>query len=258
MQGGVREWVLRAARGGGRGLRVLAPSVLLSLLCAGAFSPLLAVAAGVASAAGVAGIGVLASVGGGVLAEVLTRALDQLREHGGGRPSRDELEERIALEIQGILAAGDRRAGELRAEIAGVLREIDAGGTALRAAVEAGDERMLREVVGAMAELGSGFAELGFLVGDVKEAAARIQESLDEQGADVRQVIEQNNRQSAEIGLALGLLAVIEERTRDGVVVGPAGGGRGPRWVAGMPISRAAALRTRPRGGVLRAGAADG
>ena len=133
MQGGVRAWVQRTAHGGEHQLRKLSPPVLLSLLCAGAFSPLL-VAAGVTGAVAVAGIGVLSSVGGGMLTEVLTGALERLREHDDGdEPSGSELEERIALEIRGVLEAGDARARDLRDDIARVLKQIDAGGTALRA-----------------------------------------------------------------------------------------------------------------------------
>ncbi len=57
MQDGVRAAVLRAARGSGRGLREVSPRVLLSLLCAGAFSPFLT------GPAAVAGIGVLSALG---------------------------------------------------------------------------------------------------------------------------------------------------------------------------------------------------
>ena len=51
MQAGVRAWVLRAAGGSGRGLHEISPPVLLSLLCAAAFSPLIAVGAGITGAA---------------------------------------------------------------------------------------------------------------------------------------------------------------------------------------------------------------
>ena len=58
MQGGIRDWLHRAAHDGG--LRKVSPPALLSLLCASAFCPLLA------GATVTAGIGVLSSVGGGV------------------------------------------------------------------------------------------------------------------------------------------------------------------------------------------------
>ena len=236
MQAGVRAWVHGAALRGERGLRRVSPPVLLSLLCAAAFCPLLAVAAGVTGAASVAGIGVLSSVGGGVLTEVVTKALDRLHEHEDQRSfSHEELEGRIAQEIQEVLAAGDARASALRVEIAGVLKEIDAGGTALRAAIEAGSEQVRSDVVAAIGQLGAGFAELGFLIKNVAGAAAEIQETLDQQGADVRRIIEQNYRQSTEIRLAREQLAGIGLRTGADVVAGAAGSDRGIRWVHGCP-----------------------
>jgi methyl-accepting chemotaxis protein len=104
----------------------------------------------------------------------------------------------------------------LRAEIAAVLEKIDAGGTVLRAAIEDGNERVRSDVIAAIGTLGAGFDELGFLVKDVARAAAEIQRSLDEQGADVRAIIDQNARQSTEIRLAREDLAVIERSTCGG------------------------------------------
>ena len=102
-----------------------------------------------------------------------------------------------------------RSAEALRAEIAAVLQQIDAGGTVVRAALEEGDERVRRDIIGAVEVLGADFAEMRFLIGDVAVAAARIQESLDVQGADIRAVIEQNRRQSADIRLFRDDVAVI-------------------------------------------------
>jgi hypothetical protein len=154
MQRGVRDWVLRSSRQGEQGFRIVSPRVLLSLLCAGAFSPLLAVGAGITGAAAVAGIGVLSSVGSGVLTGVITEALDRLRPHGEGRAaSREDLETEIARQIQQVFASGDAHSAELRAEIATVLKEINAGGTALQEAFETGNERVRSAVVAAIGEL---------------------------------------------------------------------------------------------------------
>jgi hypothetical protein len=113
MQDGVRDWVQRIAGHSRRGLRSASPFVLLSLLCASAFCPLLMIT-GVAGA----GIGVLSSVGGGFLTQVISDTLDRLRQNGQARPSRDDLEKGIAQQIQLVLAAGDERASALRSEIA--------------------------------------------------------------------------------------------------------------------------------------------
>jgi Novel STAND NTPase 1 len=230
MQDGVRQWVQQTARRGRSGLRTASPTVFLSLLCASAFAPLLMVGGVVG-----AGIGVLSSVGGGVLTQVVSDALDRLHQHGQAQtPSREDLEKGIAEQIQQILAGGDQYADALRTEIASVLKEIDAGGTALRAAMEENNERIRRDVIAAIGVVGSDFSEMGFLLQDVAQAAAEIQKGLDVQGADVRAIIEQNERQSADIRLVREDLSAIA-RAAAGA---PAGAGRSDgsgRWVRGCP-----------------------
>jgi hypothetical protein len=231
MQGGVREWVQQAARQGRAELRKASPTVLLSLLCASAFGPLLMMG-GVAGA----GIAVLSSVGGGLLTEVVSDALNRLRRHGQAHPpSQDDLEKGIARQLEQNLAAGGRRADALRSEIASVLKEIDAGGTALRAAMEETNERVRSEVIAAIGLLGSDFSEMGFLLKDVAQAAAEIQKSLDVQGADVRAIIEQNERQSTDIRLVREDLAVIAGRATAGLPAVAGANDRGARWVRGCP-----------------------
>jgi WD40 repeat protein len=235
MQAALRAWVLRAASGSARGLRAIPPSALLSLVCASAISPLFAAVAGLGAAA-IAGSGVLSSVGGGVLSGIITEALDRVRSKGKPDASGPAgLEGEIAGEIGRVLAAGGADAHALRAEIAGVLEEIDAGGTMLRAAVEQGNDRVRGDVIAAIGVLGADFAEMGFLIKDVARAAAEIQKTLDVQGANVRVVIEQNERQSADIRLVREDVAVIALQAGAGVLTGAAGDGGGPRWVRGCP-----------------------
>ncbi len=158
MQDGVREWVQQSARRNGGGLRAASPAILLSLLCASAFCPMLMLG----GAAG-AGLAVLSSVGGGVLTQAVTEALNKLRQHGQARsPSQDDVQEGIAQQIQRVLEAGDERADALRSEIASVLKEIDAGRTALRAALEVSSERVRSDVIAAIGVLGSDFSEMSF------------------------------------------------------------------------------------------------
>ena len=107
-----------------------------------------------------------------------------------------------------------------------MLKEIDAGGTALRAAMEQANERVRSDVIAAIGVLGSDFSEMGFLLKDVAQAAAEIQKSLDVQGADVRAIIEQNARQSTDIRLVREDLAVIAD---EGEPVRPSAGGDGVR-----------------------------
>ncbi len=234
MQAALRAWVVRAASST-RDLRGIAPTVLLSLLCASALSPLLPVVAGLGAAA-VAGSTVLSSIGSGVLSTVITGVLDRARSKGRPHaPAQAELEGAIAEEIGRVLAAGDANAQALRTEIAAVLEKIDAGGTMLRAAMEQGNERIRGDVIAAIGVLGSDFAEMRFLVEDVARAAAEIQKSLDAQGADVRVVIGQNEKQSTDIRLIREDVAVIARRIGAAVLTGAARDGGAPRWVDGCP-----------------------
>ena len=235
MQAGLRAWVLRAASGGSRGLRGIPPPVLLSFLCASALSPLFVAVAGL-DAAAVAGSGVLSSVTGGVLSGIITEALDRAWSRGKRHaPAPTELEGEIAGEIGRVLEAGGAGARALRAEIAAVLEKIDAGETMLRAAIEQGNQQLRRDVINALGTLGSGFAEMGFLIKDVAHAAAEIQRSLDAQGADVRAIMEQNARQSADIRLVREDITVIARQSGAGGSMGASGESASPRWVHGCP-----------------------
>ena len=211
MRNGARKWLLRA----GRESRAIPAPALLAMLSAAAFSPLIVVGAGITGAAAVAGMGVLSSVGGGVLTDVITKAIDRLRRQGAdGSPPPSEIEKVLASEIGKVLAAGTAAASAMRAEIGQVLEGIDLGGAMLREAIDSGNEQLRSDLVAAVSVLGSDFAELGFLVSDVAAAATRIQQDLDEQRVNTRVIIAQNTGQSAEIRRVREDIAVIERRTR--------------------------------------------
>ena len=252
MQAALRSWVHRAASGSARGLRGIPAPALLSLLCASALSPLLATVAGIGGVA-FAGSGILSSIGGGILSGIITDTLERVRSEDGQQESDeadglDGLGQQVAAEIGRVLAAEDANAMALRAEIASLLAAVDAGGTMLRAAMEEQSGQVRSEVLAAIGVLGSDFAELGFLVQDVAQAAAVIQRTLDMQGADVRAIIDQNSRQSADIRLVREDVAAIARRADGGASSAGAGsagyacvatvgrGGAGaPRWVHGCP-----------------------
>jgi hypothetical protein len=145
------------------------------------------------------------------------------------------MEKAVAAQIEQVLAAGDDHAQALRAEIAMVLEEIDAGGTVLRAAIETGDDSVRHDVVAAIGELGSGFAEMRFLLSGVERAAADILESLGGQDAKLRLIIDQNNRQSTEARLTREAVAAIELRTRTVAAGRHARLDPGRRWMHGSP-----------------------
>jgi WD40 repeat protein len=232
MQDGVREWVRRSARHGGSALSSASPAILLSLLCASAFCPLLMVG-GLAGA----GLGVLSTVGGGVLTQVVTDALGKLRKYGGPTraSSQEDVRQVLAQQIQLVLDSGSEQASILRGEIASVLKQIDAGRTALQATMDLDSERVRRDVLAAIDSLGADFSEMGFLIRDVAEAAAEIQQSLAVQGADVRAIMDQNDRQSTDIRLLREDLAAIAARPGFGAPPGAGSAGQGPRWVHGCP-----------------------
>jgi WD40 repeat protein len=236
LQEGIREWLLRSARNGRHELREIPAPAVPPLLCAAAFGPVLADAAGLDSAVAVAGVGVLSSVGAGALGDVLAGALGRARSaHPAGDLSRGDVRREISRSIKEILSSDDSRAHDVRSDIAMVLREIDAGGTVFRAAIETGDEDLQREVLAAVEAVSAEFGELEFMLADLARAAWEIQASLGGQGGELRAASEQVARQSADVRVIREELAVIERRTRQWI---PGSGGQepdGPRWTAGCP-----------------------
>ena len=236
LQAGIREWLLRAARHGRHELRGLPAPAVLPLLCAAALGPALAEAAGLDGAAAVARIRVLSSVGASALADAVAAAVDRVRSaHPSASPSRSDLQREISRSLREILSARDGYADEVRSDIAMVLREIDAGGTAFRAAIEAGDEELEHEVLTAAETVSAEFGEMEFLLADLARAAGEIQDSLGGQGAELRVAIEQVARQSADVRVIREELAAMEQRGRPWMPGSGGPGPDGPRWTSGCP-----------------------
>ncbi len=236
LQAGIREWLLRAARNGRHELRGVPAPAVLPLLCAAAFGPALAEAADLGGAAAVARVGVLSSVGASALGGVLAGAVDRVRSaHPSGDLSRSDVQREISRSVKEILSAGDTHTGEVRSDIAMVLREIDAGGTVFRAAIEAGDEELQREVLAAVGAVSAEFGEMEFMLADLARAAGEIQDSLGGQSTELRIASEQVARQYADVRMIREALTVIEQRTRQWI---PGSGGPDqsrPRWTGGCP-----------------------
>ena len=211
LQAGIRTWLLRTARSGRHELRGISGPAVLPLLCAAAFGPALADADG--AAPGLARMGVLVSVGADVLAHLLEGASSRARSASADTPDLTRsLEAEISRSVREVLDAGGSPAGELRSDIAMVMREIDAGGTAFRAAIEAGDEALEREVLAALESLGAEFGDMAFMLSDLARAAGEIQDSLSGQDAELRAARERAVRQSADVRMIREELAVIEQR----------------------------------------------
>ncbi|HEY6315262.1 MAG TPA: AAA family ATPase [Streptosporangiaceae bacterium] len=232
LQAGIREWLRRTGRSE---LHQIPASAVLPLLCAAAFGPALADAADLSRDGVLARIGVLSSVGAGALSDVLARALDRARSaHPSGDLSRTDLQREIARSMKEVLSAADERAAQVRSDVAMVLREIDAGGTVFRAAIEVGDEELQREVLAAVEAVSSEFGEMEFMLADLSRAAGEIQDSLSGQGTELRTTSEQVGRQSADVRMIREELAVIEQRTRQWIPGSGGPGAPGPSW-SGCP-----------------------
>jgi hypothetical protein len=250
VQAGIGEWLRRMARSGRHELRGIPASAVLPLLCAAAFGPALADAYDLTApsrealggssaqtgATAVARIGVLSSVGASALGELLADTLERARSASpSGDPSRSDLQREIARSVKEALSAADARAGDVRSDLAMVLREIDAGGTLFRAAIEAGDQDLQHEVLAAVEAVSSEFGEMEFLLADLSHAAEECQASLSSQGAELRAASERVGRQSADVRMAREELVIIEQRTRQWL---PGSGGQepsAPRWADGCP-----------------------
>jgi WD40 repeat protein len=237
LQAGIREWLLRTSRNGRHELRDIPAPAVLPLLCAAAFGSALATSGDLASASAVARIGVLSSVNAAALGDVLGGALEHARSaHPSADPSRYDIQREVNLSLREILASADGQAGHaarVRSDIAMVLREIDAGGTAFRAAIESGSEELQREVLAAVEALSAEFGELAFLLGDLARAAREVQDGLRGQGTELRTSSEQVGRQSADVRLIREELAVIERRTTGWLPV--VDGRQAPPWTGGCP-----------------------
>ena len=208
LQAGIRTWLLRIARSGRHELRDIGATDLLALLCAAAFGPTLA--DGPNAVADVAGMGVLSSVGATVLAGLIDEAAGRARSaNGPGDLASRSLEREISGSVGKVLAARDKHADDLRSDIAMVMRDIDAGGTVFRAAIEAGDEELEREVLVAIEALSAEFGDLAFLLADLARAAGEIQDGLAGQGSELRAASAQFLRQSADVRMIREELAVI-------------------------------------------------
>jgi hypothetical protein len=234
LQAGIRTWLLRTARSGRHELHGISAPAVLPLLCAAAFGPALADADG--PAPGMARMGVLVSVGADVLAHLLEGASSRARSASADAPDLTRsLEAEISRSVREVLDAGGSPAGELRSDIAMVMREIDAGGTAFRAAIEAGDEELEREVLAALESLGAEFGDMAFMLSDLARAAGEIQDSLSGQDAELRAARERAARQSADVRMIREELAVIERRAGQWQPEPAEPSAPVPRWDGGCP-----------------------
>ncbi|MEU4835924.1 AAA family ATPase [Streptosporangium sp. NPDC023615] len=219
----MRGGVARAVRSAGARVRQWTPPVLLAVLSAGAFAPLLASAVSPLLAAG---LGAVAAVGGNLLTDIVKAGVAKL---GNGKPSQDEIQDELERRFQEILTGGGADAAALRAELARVLREFGLVGAAIEAAVRSGDQDLQTALTAGLAELG---AEFAFVLSDVEGQLRLIREGVDRQRAELQVAVGLQYRQATDTRLLLDQLAVIERRTRQ---AGETNARDGVRWVDGSP-----------------------
>jgi WD40 repeat protein len=104
------------------------------------------------------------------------------------------LRKALAAELAEALGASSPAAAELRVEVAGVLREVDAVQVALTTTIETttGEARdqILGVLISGLQEMGSRFTEFGWLVGEVRDQVDRMAETQVEIAAGTRAALE--------------------------------------------------------------------
>jgi WD40 repeat protein len=235
MRAGVRARVAGLVGTAKVDARHWSPPVLLAVLCAGAFAPLLA--AGVGGAALIAtSIGAITSVGGGALSEVLLQAVGRLKPEGSKPASAEKLQADLERRIQQALEAGGENAARLRGEIARALDEIGAVGAALEAAVQIGDRQVQEQLAVGFSEVGEQFSEFRFVLTDLHDELREIQDGVNEQSGRSRLATDLLYQQGTDIRSLLDLVSELEARTRAGRVTGRGAGDEGqPRWADECP-----------------------
>jgi len=201
------------------------PPVLLAVLCAGAFAPLLA--AGVGGAALIAtSIGAITSVGGGALSEVLLDAVGRLKPEGSKPASAEKLQADLERRIQQALEVGGENAARLRGEIAQALDEIGAVGAALEAAVQTGDRQVQEQLAVGFSEVGQQSDEFSFVLTDLHDDLRLIQDGVNEQSGRSRLATDLLYQQGTDIRSLLELVSGLAMRSRSGRAAGRGGAGR--------------------------------
>jgi WD40 repeat protein len=226
MRAGIRDRVTRLAGVAGSTARTWSSPVLLAVLSAAAFAPVLA-GAGLAAV----GIGTVSAIGGSVLTDLVKAGVTSLGGRGG-EPSREDLETDLEQRIREVLESGGEQARQLRGEIAELLQQIGATGAALEAAVQSGDRMLQAELAAGLAAVGQEFSEFGFVLADLGDQLRLIREGVDQQSAELQVAVGLQYRQAIDTRLLLEHVATIMRQTRPG---GTSDVDAGPRWVDGSP-----------------------
>jgi WD40 repeat protein len=188
-------------QGRGWAVPLTAASVVAAAACAPVAWPLLAggvAAAPSALAALTAAFSQLGGVGGALLSEAVIRAWDRMRARGDRGAGQRELREALAEELQLSLVSSSPAAAGLRAELAGVLRGVDAVKVALsttvKASVQQSGDQTRAVLIRGLRDLGTQFTEFGWLLDEIGDQLARIAEMQAEMAAESRALLEAQQR----------------------------------------------------------------
>ncbi|MEU2062482.1 hypothetical protein [Streptomyces sp. NPDC013455] len=225
MLAGMSGRLRRSAEASVPGVRRWTPRLLLAALAAGAFGSLL----GPEGALVPTSIGVLSSVGGNVLTDFVTKAVDHLRPDA----SREEAEDELQRRIEEVLAENGDRAAVVRATVAWLLR----------------DSRAIGELLGTQSDDRRGAG--GALIDGLRELATHFQElaaihpALDE----LRSSADRHSVQHERIFDAVSRQTAVTERVLEGMAALGGRPGRTPApaprplWVGDCPYRGLAAFR---------------
>ncbi len=202
-QDSVRESVASAAAPGracrGWVVPLAASAAVVAAACAPVVWPLLAAGGGAAAVA--AAFGQVGGVGGGLLTEAVVRAWDRLRSRGQPSAGPNDLRDALAKELEAGLTLDTAGAAALRAEVAGVLRGVDAVRVALTATVQESAAGVREVLVRGLRELGEEFTEFGWVLDEVNRQLTVIAEDVARTAATTREVAD--NQQQTLVELAL-------------------------------------------------------
>ena len=208
-QDGVREVVVAGGAPGRSERRWVVPLAaaagVAAAACAPVAWPLLAGGALAGPAALTAAFGQIGGVGGGLLSEAVIRAWDRLRSREGPKAGQGELREALAAELRELLTSSSPMAAGLRAEVAGVLRGVDAVKVALATTIEStvreSGDQVRAVLIRGLRELGMGFAEFGWLLEEVSDQLTSIAEAQTEIAAGSRAMLEAQQRTLMQLAL---------------------------------------------------------
>ena len=248
-QDSIRGWVIssdartRASRSWA--VPLAATAAVAAAACAPVVWPLL-VAAGAGTGVAVVGAALtqIGGVGGGLLSEAVIRGWEKLRSHGRPDAGEADLRDALAAELEAALTLHTPTAAELRNEVAGVLRGVEAVQVALAATVAESAAGVREVLIRGLRELGEEFTEFGWALDEVNQQLTVIAEDVAHTAATAREVADNQQQTLVELAMlrreARGAFRHLTDPNR-AVLAGPSADETRAATldVAGVPVSPA-------------------